>query len=249
MNRITHFKGHFKDHKKISLDEISKYFDSQGKTNEKSVRSLLSKWIAEGILSRIKKGVYELADDKNKEPYKPLADKVEKKVARLFEEQYPELKYSVWNTGSLNRLMVHQHFSSFYLFEIEADVQDSVFYLFKEHKINVFMADDESILQRYMYDTKEPIVLKKLVSRSPLTRRDKISHPTLEKILVDIFIDQSLFNFAQGVELSNIYNKVFDSYVINITKLLGYADRRKAKDGIRNFIRDNVTNLGIKSLL
>ena len=248
MNRIEHFKEHFKGHREISLNEIFGYFYSKGKTNDKSIRALLSRWTAQDILSRVKKGVYELTDER-KRLYKFSADTVQKKTAKLFEAQYPELKYSVWNTDSLNCLMVHQHFASFYLFETEADVQENVFYLFKEHKINVFMADDESILQRYMYDAKEPVVIKKLVSRSPLTRKDKISHPTLEKILVDIFIDQSLFNFAQGAELINIYNKAFYSYVINITKLLGYADRRKAKESISNFILNNVNSINVKALL
>lgn len=248
MNRIDNFIEEFCNHKEISLKEIFDYFYSQDMTNDKSITALLSRWTKQGILFRVKRGVYVLTNERKK-LFKLSANKTEKRLAKIFETQYPELKYAVWNTDCLNRLMIHQHFSSFYIFETESEILDSVFYLLKDNKMNVFMGDNLDDLQMFLYKADNPIILRKLVSRSPLVKKDKVSFPAIEKILVDIFIDHTLFNFVQGSELNHIYNAVFEDYVVNVSKLLNYADRRKAKGEIQNYIRQTIHNPDVIALL
>lgn len=248
MNRIDNFIEEFRNHKEISLKEIFDYFYSQDMTNDKSITALLSRWTKQGILFRVKRGGYVLTNERKK-LFKLSADKTEKRLAKIFETKYPELKYVVWHTDCLNRLMIHQHFSPFYIFETESEILESVFYLFKDNKLNVFMGGNEDDLQMYMYNTDNPIILRKLISRSPLVKKEKVSHPEIEKILVDIFIDRKLFNFIQDSELDHIYNAVFEDYVVNISKLLNYADRRKAKVNIQNYIRQTIHNPDVIALL
>lgn len=248
MNRIDGFITNFRGCKEISLEDIFEYFHAQGKNNDKSIRSLITRWTKQGILSRVKKGTYVIQDERKK-LFKLSADKTQKELVEIFQDKFPELKYAVWNTSSLNNLMVHQHFSSFYIFETESDILESLFYMFKDNGANAFIANDEDILQRYMYDAVDPVVIKRLITRSPVAKKEGITHPTLEKILVDVFTDRSLFNFAQGAELVNIYTQAFNKYVVNITKLLNYADRRKAKEEIATFIKNNIHNPDIIALL
>lgn len=235
MNRTTQFRDHFHGYEEITLKEIYSYFHEQEKLNDNNIKVLLSRWTARNILSRVKKGVYKLTDN-DSVPFRCTSDKLQKQMAELFMEHYPELKYSVWGSGELNRLTVHQHFRPFYIFETEIDVLEPVFYLFKERKLDVFMSNDGNILQRYMYNLDNPVVLKKLVSRSPLTHDDVLVHPALEKILVDICSDRTLFDFLQGDEVSNIYHNVFKSYPINLTKLLNYAERRNIKTKVESLL-------------
>lgn len=240
MNRATQFRNHFSRYDEIPLKEIYDYFHEQENLNDDNIKVLLSRWTARNILFRVKKGIYKLAD-KGYVPFRLSSDKLQKQMAELFCEQYPELKYSVWNTGALNRLTTHQHFNSFYVFETDADILESVFYMFKEWNLDVFMLYDGDILQRYMYNVENPIVIKRLVSRSPLVRNDGVLHPALEKVLVDICSDRTLFDFVQGTELGNIYANALRSYVVNITKLLSYADRRKIRPEIESIIMPFVT--------
>lgn len=240
MNRATQFRNHFSRYDEIPLKEIYDYFHEQENLNDDNIKVLLSRWTARNILFRVKKGIYKLAD-KGYVPFRLSSDKLQKQIAELFCEQYPELKYSVWNTGALNRLTVHQHFNSFYVFETDADILENVFYMFKEQNLDVFMLYDGDILQRYMYNVENPIVIKRLVSRSPLVRNDGVLHPALEKVLVDIYSDSTLFDFVQGSELENIYANALRSYMVNITKLLSYADRRKIRPEIESIIMPFVT--------
>ena len=240
MDRVTRFKNRFSGYDEIPCKEINDYFHEQENLNDGNIKVLLSRWTVRNILSRVKKGVYKLTD-KGCVPFRFSSDKLQKQMSELFGEQYPGFKYSIWNTGDLNRLTVHQHLRTFYVFEAKADVLESVFYLFKERNMAVFMSDDRNILQRYMHDAENPLVIKKLVSRSPLVRNDGILHPALEKVLVDICSDRMLFDFVQGAELENIYANALRSYVVNMTKLLNYADRRKIRPEIERIVMPFVT--------
>lgn len=248
MNRITDFALYFKDYKEISKEDIFEYFHAHGKTKDDSIKVLVNRWTKQGILNKIKKGVYELTD-KKKKLFKISSDKMQKKLNSLFVHQYPELSHSIWNSNSLNNLMIHQNFKPVYIFETEPDVLENVFYIFKENNINAFLSPNEDVISKYMSGSKNPVIIKNLVSRSPLLRKEGIPHPSIEKILVDIFLDRTIFQFAQGTELVNIYNEAFDSYVVNITKMLNYADRRKAREDITSFIRLEVNNPDIITLL
>jgi hypothetical protein len=199
-------------------------------------------------LSRIKKGVYVLTNEKEKS-FTLFPDETAKEISKLFSEKYPELAHCVWNTNIFNSFTTHQTFNSFYLFETEADVLENVFYLFKEHNFNVFLSPDEDLINKYIVDSENPIIVKKIVSRAPLMQNESVPSPTIEKILVDIFVEKVIFQFLQGSELVTVYNEVFNNYAVNITKMLNYADRRKAKEGIVSFIRAEVNNPDIIALL
>ena len=81
---------------------------------------------------------------------------------------------------------------------------------------------------------KYPIVLTRLVTRSPIITREgegwQVISPTVEKILVDICID-SMFEFLRH-ELENIFEGIFDSFFVDVSILLSYAKRRGVEQRI-----------------
>jgi len=81
------------------------------------------------------------------------------------------------------------------------------------------------------------IVVNSFVSEAPVQNIKNIPTSSLEKLLVDLFCDKNLFYFLQGNELVNIYKNAFDKYTVNQSKLLRYADRRRKKKQIKEFIK------------
>ncbi|MGA1465095.1 MAG: DUF6577 family protein, partial [Balneolaceae bacterium] len=85
---------------------------------------------------------------------------------------------------------------------------------------------------------KYPIVLTRLVTRSPIFKREgdgwQVISPTVEKILVDICID-SMFEFLRH-DLAKIFERVFDSFYVDISTLLSYAKRRGSEQRIKPYI-------------
>ena len=87
--------------------------------------------------------------------------------------------------------------------EAETSATESVFYFLKDNGYkNVFLNPDENLLERYIYEQKETIIVKTLVSKAPIKKEKNINIPAAEKILVDLFIDMKLFAPFQGSELT-----------------------------------------------
>ena len=65
---------------------------------------------------------------------------------------------------------------------------------------------------------------------------------TLEKMIVDLFCERSLFVAFQGSELVHIINNAYERYAINFTTLLHYARRRGKEKDIKQYLREK-TNI------
>ena len=131
--------------------------------------------------------------------------------------------------------------------EVEKEFTESIyFYLNDELRMDFFLNPDEKEIEFYISESSVPIVIKRLVTRAPISKlRDKknvIPVATLEKIMVDLFADENLFHFYQGSELINIYEKIIDRYSINFTKLFSYAKRRRKEQEIKQFISNHIPN-------
>lgn len=83
--------------------------------------------------------------------------------------------------------------------------------------------------------------MKPLVTEAPLTDRNGVKVPTLEKILVDILKDDDL-DYLQGSEEYYMYQMALDLYTVNYTKLLRYARRRGISDTVNEILKQKHTN-------
>jgi hypothetical protein len=92
------------------------------------------------------------------------------------------------------------------------------------------------IIEKYVSDEKEALVVKSLVTEAPLQTINKINLPTIEKILVDIFCDDVIFAAQQGPEMRTIFQEAMKKYTINENRMLRYADRRRKKDSFHQYL-------------
>lgn len=132
--------------------------------------------------------------------------------------------------------MQHQSGSFQIIVEVEKEATQSVFYFLKELNYPVFIEPTEEILEKYLPTDKEAIIIKSLVSESPLQELNNVKTVTIEKLLVDIFSDTVVFTAQQGAELSTIFNTVFDKYTVNQSKILRYASRRRKKEAFIEYV-------------
>lgn len=191
------------------------------------------------ILQSIRKGVYIISD---KPQFVPPIDPKLKELARKIGKQFPVAKYCLWNTHWLNDWMIHQPGRFLLLVEVESSAAESVFNFLKDNYYkNVFFKPDDDILDRYVYEDKDSIIVKQLITRSPLRREKGIVFPALEKVMVDLFIERGLFAPCQGRELVHIYNHLHRQYALSITTLLAYAKRRNKKQELIDFITKTTT--------
>jgi hypothetical protein len=197
------------------------------------------------IIKSIKRGLYTIS---YKPKYKPVLSSELIKLTKKVQERFQDVKYCIWETDWLNEFSQHQTGKRILIIEIEKDFVESLYYYLKDtFKHDLYLNPDNKAIEFYISESDFPVVIKKLITRSPIEKRTenklKVSTPLLEKILVDLFAGEKLFYFYQGSELIHIYENAINNYTINFTKLFSYARRREREQEIKSFIMDNMNHL------
>jgi hypothetical protein len=122
------------------------------------------------------------------------------------------------------------------LIDVEKDGMESVFNtlqeIFPERKILFNPTKKEC---DFYLTGSNAIVVRQLISQSPLTIVEGCTVPRLEKILIDAIDDNELL-FTRDSEIFNIYDYAFERNNINLKKLLRYASRRNRKEKAQEII-------------
>ncbi len=241
----------FKDRESFSREELLdffKYFEPELKEGTFGWRIYDLK--NRNIIKTLMRGLYTIS---YKPKYKPEISADLLKLAKKLNDRFEDVKYCIWETNWLNEFSQHQASKRILIIEVERDFLDSFFYELKEnYKGDVYLTPDEKAINFYVAESMQPIVIKRLVTRSPISKQTekkiKISTPLIEKILVDVFADNKLFYYSQGSELIHIYENVLKNYDINFTKLFSYAKRRERDNDIKVFLNNNMHHL-VKDIL
>jgi predicted Zn-dependent protease len=247
---ITQILNLYKDSEIIARTDIKELYTSHYNSGDNStldsrINKMIYRLKNKGVLTSLKSGFYQT---ESKKTFLPPIDRYQQKINQIFKKHYPDLSYSVWATQSLQQFMNLQPLKNFYIFETEKDIIDSVFYLFRENKINAFINPSRDIMEKYVINSRNALIIKPLISRSPLIEVQAIHTPRLEKVLVDIFYETQIFYSYQGAELINIFENAFRFYHIDYSRLLNYADRRKLKSKISIFLKDKIANAKLNLL-
>lgn len=197
------------------------------------------------IIKPLKRGLYVIS---GKPRYRPDISPELLKLARRITGRFEDVKHCIWETEWLNEFSQHQASKRIILIEIEKDFVESLYYEMKDSSRNEFYLNpDDKVIDFYIAESGYPVVIKKLITRSPLTRRTekkiKFYTPSIEKILVDLFAEEKLFYYLQGSELIHIYENAISNYTINFTKLFSYAKRREKEQVIKQFLTNHMSHL------
>jgi len=187
-----------------------------------------------GVLNRVGRGKFNIGAAKNYIPeLPPKIYSLNKKLKK----QFPFLTFCLWDTSVLNEFMIHQPGKFYLLVEVEKESMESVFYFLKENKYPVFLNPGSDIINKYLSSEKNAVIVKLLVSEAPVQNIKDVYTITIEKMLVDIFCDDNIFSAQQGSEIKYIFNEAFRKYTINENRLLRYAERRRKKEDLINYLK------------
>jgi len=214
-------------------DIVQFYKQFEPKVKPTTVNWRVYTLVQSGVLSRIGRGKFTLGEGRN---FVPQISSHIKKLYSKLHKQFPYLPICLWHTSVLNELMLHQPGRFYILVEVEKDAKENVFYFLKENKINVFLDPTADILSRYASGEKETTIVKSLVSEAPIQNVQEVQTITIEKMLVDIFCDETIFAAQQGGEMQNIFQEAYNRYTINESRMLRYADRRRRKESFDKYL-------------
>jgi hypothetical protein len=200
-------------------------FDNFCNLSEKSLSQQLYRLLKANRLKRISQGIYQLHISLFvvSEEIKQLNEKL--KI------QFPFAKFCLWSSDLLMPFMHHIPNLNFIFIDIENDVTESVFNFLKNNQIkSTFLRPNKDEFNRYITGT-EAIIVRPLISESPIQIVDKVQTVTLEKVLVDITGDVE-FDFFQGAEITYFFRNIMERHPVNKRKLLRYASRRGRREEV-----------------
>ncbi len=207
---------------------------------------MLYKLKMNSAIQNVGRGVYTTF---SKPVYKPVILEGLKRLYRKIQKKYELDTLIMWETKWLNEFMIHQPFHSTIVLELDQDSLESVFFFLRDSgRKEVFLRSGpkkekknfEELVNSYISESDKPIIIQKSIARSPNSKVDKITVPTLEKMLVDVYSDPILFNAYQGNELNRIFSYAYRRYNINSSLLFNYAARRGKEQALKDFLHEGI---------
>jgi len=237
---IEGLKKEFKDVQSLKTNDIIKFY----RINEPELKTTTINWriyalVQMGVLTRIGRGKFSLGNSKIFIP--EITSKL-KTINSKLKKEFPFLDICLWNTSSFNEFMVHQPGRFYILIEVEKDATQSVFFFLKEAKHSVFINPTKDIIEKYLPDEKETLIVKPLITEAPIQKIEGLITTTLEKMLVDVFCDDVILSAQQGSEMRTIFQESMNKYTVNENRMIRYADRRRKKETILNYL-GSISNL------
>lgn len=225
-NTIDSYILHFANHQlSFTIDEVVDFCNKKQQVNKQYVLNRLSALVKQSAIARLGHGVYAKND---KAVFLPkLSDKTLTLAAEL-RKSYPFVKFSIYEGSCISPLLHHIAPNEITYIDVQKDAAEFVFDFLKGLDLTVYLTPDEDMMYRYISLENPAIIIKSLVSESPLGKVNDFFVPTLEKLLVDIYRDPD-FNYLQGGEYYSIAENAVKLFILNKTKLYRYAQRRGVK--------------------
>lgn len=225
-------------HKVFTRKELVANLKSDDQIGSSGILSeQLNRLLKSGQLVRIERGLYKFPDNARTN-FSVLCSEEMIQINQQIKSQFPFVDYCLWSTSTLMPYMHHIPNLNLLFVDVEREVTESVFnLLYSDSTKRVFLQPSPTDFERYI-STNEAIIIRPLISESPLQLVEGVNTPTIEKVLVDIVGDLE-FSFLQGSEINYVYSTIFERHNVNKNKLLRYAARRGRKEEVEKLINTN----------
>jgi predicted transcriptional regulator len=221
---INDLKDKFSNHKEFRLDDIILFYTSIDSDLKKStIQWRVSRLLKLGIIQRTGRGKYAFG---NLQKFSPYPTSNIKKVHQIIMQRCFNVKYCIWSTQWLESFLPNIASQYITFIEVENTNSAAVFFELWRDAENLFYKIPSKIPRQF---GKNVIIIKKLISGSPLLESNEIVYPHLEKMIVDLYCDWAKIYPYKNPTFYKFFKKLHSNYSINESKLLRYADRRKKK--------------------
>jgi hypothetical protein len=232
-NTDTLFK-YFENRESFTTNDVYGFFSqTQPSIKRATVNWRIYNLVQQGLLKRIGRGVYSLGKGNC---FSPILTKKQKNIFTMVKKQFPLITFCCWHTSVLKEFFQHVSIYDFMLVEVERETIDAVFHFIKETNNNTFKEPSRDMMENFVLESKDAIVIKSLTSEAPLQKVDNITVPSIEKIIVDLYADSEIFFFLQGSEMLNIFTNALEKYTVNTDRLLRYAKRRNKGEELKKIL-------------
>lgn len=214
----------------FTLNELSEYVRNRETISDSGILWHIKRLIKDKKLSRIARGQYGYSAKKE---YMPTLTARQRRLYDDIHRQFPLINICVYGGAEISAMQHHVSPNNAIYVEVDKDATETVFHWLADQGVKAYHRPSENLMTEYVNLSEECVIVKPLVTESPLVKVDGVAMPSLEKILVDINKDSD-FYYLQGGESFYIMDYAKTVYQINEPRMLRYASRR----GIRKEITE-----------
>lgn len=248
---VSQLKDFFAKNKTFNREKLNEFYIKNTKNNSKEdFFWYLCELLQNNIIKNIGNDYFQIISPPK--IFLPKEDAFLREVNDCLLSNFSLTQYVIWQTSWLNEFTTHQSMQNFIFLEVEKEAITFVFnVLNSKYQKNIFFLQNKSdykTLENYISQAENPIIISKIISKSPIQKNNNIIFPKLEKILVDLFCDEDILGAFKGNEQNIIFKNALNTYVINLKTLFSYAKRRKKEIQLKTYLYQNFQN-EIKLLL
>lgn len=205
---------YIKNHNYFSLSHVIKELSLKNKTT----KNYLLEFKKEKLIYDAGSGFYSTIKSK----YELLPNSRVLTLSKFLRREFPYTKFIIWNTKQLQSLYHHlqQHHITF--IEVE---KEAVLSFYEKISIKYRNTTIEQQTKEYFNSiniVKDPVIVRKLLSRSPVKKYS----PELEKILIDMYIDIERYKYISFSDYWELWRALLSDYRISIGHFYNYSKRR-----------------------
>ncbi|MBO4473283.1 MAG: hypothetical protein J5750_00060 [Clostridiales bacterium] len=207
---------------------------------ESDMRNLLEKLLTNRSIVRVSRNLYRRNEDVNiTSVYEPVYSEESRKLIRGIQQEYPLLKFQVWELSWFNEFLMHLVAQNVIFLDVENDGCEFVYSSFSDsYKGKMLLRPTSKELQ--YYSKGDGIIVERLVSESPKGKNHAYETP-LEKLVVELFANKSLRELISQGDFAYILETVFEKYHVDQTKMFRYARRRNKQDELARYIKEHTS--------
>lgn len=216
--------------------ELLSYLNGLFEISKVTLSWYLRELINDNIIFKLGRGIYTAHRLQTSE-YTPRLRNKAVKIGKTLARQFPFVSISVFDGQVFADFQHHISTNNIIYVEVDRVAVESVFHTLKQEGYTVFLNPSKNFVYDNINLSKEAVIVKPLISESPLVDFKGVRTPRLEKILVDIYCDDDL-DYLHGNEWSRMFDNALSMYSVNRTAMLRYASRRNAKPAIEKAIEN-----------
>lgn len=229
---ILDFAG---SHNSFTLCELADYVRNREEISDSGILWHIKKLIRQNKLSRISRGLY---GNFMKREFTPTLNDELKQLHDDIASEFPLIDIVVYSGKDIAALQHHISANNALYVEVTKEASEAVFHHLVNKKAKVYHKPGSDFMSDYVDLAEQCVIVKPLVTESPVRKIDNVCMPTLEKLLVDINVDAD-FYYIQGIEASYIMDNAESLYQLNIPKMLRYASRRGIKGKMQSYLKSD----------
>jgi hypothetical protein len=178
-------------------------------------------------------GAYSL---KSKENYQPLVKPSLKRLFNKIRKEFGQVDLCVWDSHWFDSFLPIAPASGYIVAEVPKEYIESIFNSLTDLSKKVYLDPGPDIYKHYISNNTDSIVIKAIISESPIIEIDNTSIASLEKLLVDSLAEQQSFFFLDGCESESLFKKVAEKYNLSLTKMKRYSKRRSQHEQLNQIL-------------